>query len=77
MLVLKVEIYPYGQKKYKRVLDEIFIINDLTNKRRPEYGNYIIKGGTKKLGFIKDHKREDGKNILIQRVYEEILNKPL
>lgn len=77
MLILKVEIYPYGKKKYKRVIDEILIINNLTNKKNPEYGNYVIKRGSKILGYIENHKRENGKDVLIQRVYEEVLNTPL
>ena len=68
MIVCKIELYPYGDKNFKKSLGYIEIINNSTGT--PESGNYDvnilyppdIEGGVStnvRKGKINNHKRLD------------------
>lgn len=82
MLRILVELCPFGDVSFKREIGNISIINDGTNKRRPEYGNYIIRllneseyNGTilESSIKIKNHKRSDGWLELLHKTTGELL----
>lgn len=77
MLKIPIEIHPFGDSSNKRELGCIYIINDGTHKKRPEYGNYIIEaclGNVIKERFpIKNYKREDGWLKLLHKATGELL----
>lgn len=71
MVEVKVNIVPFGFKDLKKEIGSMKIINDGTHKKRPEYGNYVIKIDDKEIK-ITDHKRSDGIWVLIKRALEEL-----
>lgn len=42
MIVVTIEIYPFGNESNKRELSKVLIINDGKHPDRPEYGSYTI-----------------------------------
>lgn len=74
MIELHAILNPHGLDFGSEQIGEMRIINDLSNERRPEYGNYRIEwwghnGGEKfeKKIKVKNHKRTDGFWLLVAR----------
>lgn len=42
MLVVQVEIWPYGNKDQAKTLGAMKIVNRMDHPKRPEYGNYDV-----------------------------------
>lgn len=73
MLVVKIELWPHGAEKNKKQLHQIVIINTLKNKRRPEYGDYIVNDEKGNNIEITNHLRSNGAMSLVKLALETLL----
>lgn len=77
MLVVKIEIWPYGDKKKKRKLYELKIANISNN---PDVADYMIDvNNGDGLNLLRDwvnkHVRSDGLFVLMKKVFTKIAKK--
>jgi hypothetical protein len=84
MIVLHAICDYHGLDLIQEQIGEMEIVNDLSNKRRPEYGNYRVNywgmlDGEKfrKELKVKDHKRSDGLWPLVGKALKDKENKEL
>ena len=74
MIKVKVEIHPHGHEDEKETIKEIDIINNLSNKDRPTYGNYdVVIDGEKHKNVVKDHHRKDDILVLLRDILNNII----
>ena len=80
MLRIPIEIHPFGDSNFKRIIGEITIANVGTNKNRPKYGDYsvgvVFENDGKVFSYhsnIKNHLREDGWLELLHKATGELL----
>ena len=71
MLRFIIELDFFGLGVKKKILHELFIINNIKCKNRPEYGNYdIIIDNIKYENILQNFKRKKG----ALKLFQEILN---
>ena len=68
MLVVKIEIWPHGNKDQKYTIDEMKIINTGDHPLRPFYGNYKIELGDKNTKVEYHDRRETVWNLVYKSI---------
>jgi hypothetical protein len=73
MLVIKIEMHPYGKEEDKKVLEEIKIVNTMTHIERPKFGNYSIVKDGKEVARVNNYERAKGFLPLVKKAIAEII----
>lgn len=79
MLVVNIELWPYGIESKKRQIGQIYIVNDLSGNKI--YGNYKVEimhpngitQGVWKSGEVKRHERVLSPYHLLHRALDNVL----
>lgn len=72
MLRVTIDYIPLGDESRKETLGSIEIINDMTSKNRPEFGNYRIKYGEQRIR-IQNYPRKNGFLRLVSKSISKLL----
>ena len=73
---MTIQIFPHGDKTKAEIIGEANIINTLTNRRRPEFGDYEVEvfSHSKPMKFkLRNHRRADGFWPLIKQIAEKMI----
>lgn len=74
MLMIKVELWPFGDESQKKTIATMKIVNDGRHPLRPKMGSYVVILGDKKEK-IKHHNRKENVWFLVKKALDVLLSK--
>jgi len=77
MLIIRIELWPFGVKENAREIASLKITNNGSHSDRPDFGNYdaILEDGTRYENIVENHLRAEGSWRLVMKALHHLVNR--